>query len=201
VSLNWGGEKMNTVKALCDFMDKNGIDFYLNEDRYRQAFIIYDGGKMDIVEQEWHRLCNLKTSDKSKYDVNFFYNDSCVICDGCGKIISTETYDKPDYYIDYEYCSVSCRDCVKKDPENYLDYLNNNTDSANVLLTEKEMNENGYYLLETGYENGLYEGMNDSPKTIFERLEKTYSDIIFSISSLNPFMLSFDVYIKNEVTQ
>jgi len=118
---------MNTVKALCKFMDKNDIYFYLNDSKYGQAFIIYDSDKFDKVKQEWYRLCGLKTSDTGKYDTNFYYEDSVYICDGCGKIIESLNYGKPDYCIDHDLGVVSCGDCVKKSPESYLQFLKNNS--------------------------------------------------------------------------
>lgn len=188
-----------TTEKFIKFLNKKGYDYYFNQDKYGHAFILYGNNEEhNKIEKEWCRLCDLKTADVSNYDINFYYDDDSCVCSDCGMILNASNYDKPDYYIDYEAGEVYCKNCVKKNPENYLDYLVNNSTRANVLLSDLELKENGFTKIEGIYENGLYEGMDDDPEDILKELSNTYKNIIFSISTLNPFMTQFEVWNKEE---
>jgi|SRR5665647_367151 len=191
---------MKTIERLINFMDKHDYQYTNGFDQYGDAIVIHERcDEMTIIENELYRLCELKTADIGKNDINLYYDDECTICDKCGKIVSTQTYSSPQYYMDYDACECICADCVHKDPSNYIDWLNNHDNRANTILSMDELYHNNYEKLGVvDYQNGLHEGMNDDPKQIFAELSKTHKNIIFDITQMNPFYIDFGVYVRNE---
>ena len=190
---------MKTIERLMNYMDKHEYQYTNGFDQYGDAIVIHEScDEHEKIEKELYRLCTLKTADVGKYVINLYYDDECVICDNCGKIISTQTYSLPQYYADYDTCEMTCADCVHKDPTEYIHYLNNQPTRANTILSMDELYKANYEKISVDYENGMYEGMNDNPNTIFEELSKTHKNIIFDITAMNPFMISFTVYVRNE---
>ena len=132
--------------------------------------------------------------------VSVVFTDEYISCDDCGMIIrTTPAYygDLPDYYIDDN--GASCGDCVRKHPEYYLDYLDNNPRSGNTILDESVLTDNGYAKINSdSYESGFHPGQNDDPKKIFADLKTKYSHIIFNLDGAGQFDVSFSVWAKNE---
>lgn len=86
----------------------------------------------------------------------------------------------------------------EEEKKNYLDYLTNEPERANTILSNKELETSGYKKLNTeDYANGWY-GRNDDPKKILDNAldESPDGEFIFSISSQNPFETSFDLWAK-----
>jgi len=129
------------------------------------------------------------------------FSDSYAICDHCGKLIQTEpdSYSwKPDFYIDYEYGDITCGDCVREDPANYLESLINNPESANTILSSQDLMDEGFERVNAEeFESGWY-GRNDSPKEILSNVLDKYPDAecVFSIAQNQQFATMFDLWIR-----
>lgn len=160
----------------------------------------------DILKEKFQQN-NIDTSPDKEYDSyyidfatgdNWGYDDEFNICTECGKAFRKE--------MDYGYNTfwygdgfAKCLACTKEDAQEYINSLINNPDTANLILSEKELNGYGFYKMnEDSYAAG-YRGQNDNPKQILSKLleEDINRQIIFSINkNYDPFETEFDVYIK-----
>ena len=160
----------------------------------------------DILKEKFQQN-NIDTSPDKEYDSyyidfatgdNWGYDDEFDICTECGKAFRKE--------MDYGYNTfwygdgfAKCLECTKEDASEYIESLINNPNTANLILSEKELNGYGFYKMnEDSYATG-YRGQNDNPKQILAKLleEDINRQIIFSINkNYDPFETEFDVYIK-----
>ena len=127
------------------------------------------------------------------------FSDNFFICDECRHPVPYESGGTVNYWITPHGDRI-CEDCVKRDYiEDYVESLIDNPDSANVFLSEDELNAMGWTKLDENYENGYY-GQEDDPKTILKKIKADKPDcrVIFSIECCNPFAINFSTYIKGE---
>jgi hypothetical protein len=87
---------------------------------------------------------------------------------------------------------ITCVDCLKSDPGDYLRSLEDDPNSA--LNVDIDPSEHSYVKIEGDFENGLHPGQNDNPRAIYRRLSEKYSRIIFKIDSSEPFTTTFSVW-------
>ena len=160
----------------------------------------------DLLKEELQKH-NIDTSPDREYDSyyidfatgdNWGYDDEFDICTECGKAFRKETdYGYNTFWYGDGFCK--CLECTKEDAQEYIDSLINNPDTANLILSEKELNGYNFYKAnEEPYASG-YRGQNDNPKQILAKLLEQNNDqqIIFSVAkTYDPFETQFDIYIK-----
>ena len=92
---------------------------------------------------------------------------------------------------------VSYNECIRDEfEEEYIESVTNNPKNALKLtiINESRLEELGWKELEEKYENGLHEGMNDDPKSIYNSL-KTDWDVLFTFMP-SQFYIQFWAWVK-----
>jgi hypothetical protein len=157
---------------------------------------VYDRetGQSRVVDSTMPRLAKL--FEKLGYEVE--WEDEWGICDECGKAYRTQpdSYSWKRYHWDspagYSYCG----DCIKRDPTDYLEWLNGNSNAA--MTFDIDLSEHGYknynhYI----YETGFHSGQNSNPKAVAKELrDKGITDFIFVIDSNGQFGCDWDCWIR-----
>jgi hypothetical protein len=132
-----------------------------------------------------------------KLGVSIEWSDEWVACGDCGKLVRTspDSYSWTPSYAIVNDCELLCHECIESDPSDYLESLENNPSAAMTL--DIDPTDHGYVRMnEHEYENGFFEGQNDSPKKILVELEsKGYQRVLFNISEASQFYMKFDVYV------
>lgn len=153
-------------------------------------FVLLDESN-DVIE----RLCELG-------NIEYGYSDQYIYCDNCGRYIYIDTYGLPNYHIFDGYAL--CADCIRDNDDlqaDYMDSLINNASNANCILSADQLVEVDFMKLNThSFAHGFY-GSVDRPAEIYDRFKHDYKDIVFSITSINPFETQFDVYGRNSDTE
>ena len=130
---------------------------------------------------------------------NYGYADEYIICEECLKAYRRDLNGMGynEFWIADNTCL--CAECVRKDPSEYIDYLINNPDSANIILSDSELSSLGFTKMnEEHYANGLYDSY-DNPRKIYDKIRETNQEaqILFSIyKNHNPFEVEFDVWMR-----
>jgi len=158
--------------------------------------------KWDNTAQVSTTLTNLPERIGELFDrmgIDCEWCDEWIACEDCGGLVRIE----PDsygwtrsFYVDEENCSYQCINCLKKDPESYLECLEGSWDSANTM-SEIDPANHGYVLVnEESYQTGFHPGQNDDPKTIAKGLqEKGISRFLFNIDEVRQFDSDWSVYV------
>lgn len=141
--------------------------------------------------------------DTAKYDSNWGFNDEYTTCQECNKVVRTspDSYSWLPQSAIVNECELLCSECIKADPQSYIEGLVNNPKKANTILNDEELEEQGFTKLEKEYENGFYEGMNDEPQKIYEGLCSEYEEILFSITDSGQFHIGFVTYVKDKIEE
>ena len=130
-----------------------------------------------------------------KLGVELEWSDEWTPCADCGRLVRTtgNCYGWVQSYRESPNGDV-CHVCVKKDPTDYLAYLESNPQHA--LTIDLDLTEHGYMQLEETFEHGLYGGQSADPKIIAESLRGMGIDrFIFSLDSVGQFDADFTVWI------
>lgn len=131
-----------------------------------------------------------------KLKVELQWEDEWCTCGECGKLVRTQpdSYSWTRSYWYNEGIGLYCEDCILEDPEDYLEYLEGNPDTANTLNLDLE--DQGYRRVDEDFENGLSGGQCDDPHKIAESLrELGIERFIFEIDSTEQFGLAFSVWV------
>jgi hypothetical protein len=139
---------------------------------------------------------------ESELETNFVFSDEYTTCDDCGHVVRTSPNSygwQPDYYMGDGF--IVCGDCFRNNEEyqeNYLqDKINNSKSAVNGLIKEDQLNELGFSKWnKDSYESEWYDGQNDDPAVIYDKLQDGYRDIIFFIDSTGQFDIHFSVWIR-----
>ena len=126
------------------------------------------------------------------------YYEEVYVCDNCYKVFRIEQYGYTNYFCGNGF--ILCPDCMKEEPETYLETLINNYRNANTLLTGEELEKLGFEQIGEEYENGWY-GRSDNPKEILDKIlaEEPDAEIVFDITkTYNPFATRFTTYIRRQ---
>ena len=199
---------MDLLREILESTDWKYGEILVDGDGYNDEVFLYESYGNDV--KELNKLCKAKLKengidtypdyDREEWYVDFItgdnwgYNDEYYVCCDCGKAYRNNDYGIRPYWVGDGF--IYCEDCVKENhKEEYIEYLTNNPQHANSMIDLEE--EDFEKINEYPYENGMY-GTNDCPTEIYEKLIKIYpnSEIVFSISSSNPFAVYFDVYIR-----
>lgn len=142
-------------------------------------------------DKDWNEDCiNLATDD------NWCYLDAGFCCEECYKWYRFDVY-YANYWVGDGF--IVCEECVKENPEGYIDSLVNDPSRANTILSMDELYDQGFEKLDEHYAHGWY-GRVDDPQEIYDKLVDQYGydvEVLFSIEKTrNPFQTDFDVYIR-----
>jgi hypothetical protein len=128
------------------------------------------------------------------------WSDEWTTCD-CGKLVRTQgdSYQwMPSYYMDVDNCELTCIDCLKTCPKNYLSMLEDNPDIANTI-SDIDPSKHGYIFYED-YDSVFGNKNNLPDKISYELRGKGITRYLFNIESSGQFNTKWSVYIhKDEV--
>lgn len=171
-------------------------------------FLIVDG--WDVAREVENVLNPNKSVSPESYDTpsidtvfndNWGFSDEYAVCDDCGTVIRTspDSYSwKPDFWVsDGE---IRCGDCVRDNPADYIASLLDNPESANTILSDDELKENGFAKVNPdSYENGWYD-KQDEPKDILATAQdkEPDSEFLFSVSGEGQFYTKFDLWKRSK---
>lgn len=130
------------------------------------------------------------------------WSDEWITCSNCGNAVrySGDCYGWLPYFTDIDG-EVTCGNCLKKDPEDYLDYLKDNERAANVF-DFIDLYDHGYAPVNEEHEefaSGFHPGQNDSPAKILKTLNKAgIWEVIFEITNTGQFDTHFIAWVKKE---
>jgi hypothetical protein len=132
--------------------------------------------------------------------------DEYQLCNDCQKAFRTsgDSYGWTQYGFLSEDGHAVCGDCIKDDPDDYLEELEGNPRKAVTL--DVDLEKQGYVCLNwdekgcvTSYENGLYGGQCDEPGKVAEALDKRkITRYLFNVDSVGQFDLDFSVWIHRD---
>lgn len=196
----------DVVTKLQSLYDEGDVYFDTANDN-GETFLIVDGW------EDVHKIQKALRPDfepKDEYDTSVLdeifgyqgdgwgFRDSYSKCDSCGNVIQTEpdSYSwTPDFFVDYDKGEIICGDCVRKNPQDYLETLYNNPKKANTILSAQDLINNGFEKIEGDYENGWYD-KHDSPEEILDKALEAHpsATFIFNISSQGQFATKFELW-------
>ena len=131
------------------------------------------------------------------------FSDEYSVCNCCGKVFRTQDSVVPNpYWIPEESGEIFCIDCTAREyAEGYIYERINNPRKANIILSDKKLEEMGWKKYDYTFEHGWY-GRVDHPEKILEKIEREYTtiDVLFSIiPSNNPFLVEFTLWYKDKL--
>jgi len=148
-----------------------------------------------VTDDKMPRLAEL--AERLGFDIEWV--DEWAVCD-CQKAFRTQ----PDSYswrmFGYfnEDGGYQCGECVKADPDDYIDWLVMEHTRANTILDDEELEAAGFAEVPIIFEHGLYGGQDASPERIAEALAELRYDKLFSITSVGQFDTTFVVWVRSE---
>jgi hypothetical protein len=202
-------------KVLQEYQEKRGdIEYRSYGEDDEKMLVVYDWddlGEIDemigkellalgeITQEELDAEQNVHCREKfvDMVGLNFGFSDEYVVCDFCYKIVPrTINYSHNIVIIDEE--DIMCGDCARENPETYIDYLlENPIERANSFLPDSVIAGFGFTKLDKEYANGWYDRA-DSPEEAYNKLKEHYNEIIFSITSRNPFETEWVAWVRGE---
>jgi len=190
---------MNISKAL-EWLDNNGL--YVN---------FYDGIVEPGYEDKPTFLANWNENKLSKFakavehgsDVELEWDDEWSSCTECHKgfRISGNRYGWVKYaHLFTDECEEVCGDCIKKDPDEYLEDLVNNPNKAEVF--DLGLDTLGYSKVNGTFESGWHPGQDDQPEEILKKIERIDPDcsVIFKVASVGQFDVTFEAWYNGNYT-
>lgn len=200
------------IREICDKENLNAWVYDDGDNPGKEVLQIYSDKEIQVLNSALIKKFKEKGIDTSEMsawqemqvygyidfatDENWVYSDESFICDGCGKLFRMEAYGYANYFCGDSF--ILCPECMKEEPETYLETLINNYHNANTLLTKEELEKLGFEQIGEEYENGWY-GQSDDPKEILDRIlsEEPNAEVIFDITkTYNPFATRFTTYIR-----
>jgi hypothetical protein len=134
-----------------------------------------------------------------KLGVELEWADEWACCAQCSKAVRTgpDSYNwKPSFWQD-DSGSITCCGCISEDPTDYLMSLEGNTRKCVTL--DIDLAEQGYVLLEDGFENGFHYGQDADPKLIGKLLrEQGIERFLFNLDHTGQFDLGFSVWVHED---
>jgi len=158
-----------------------------------------------VKPYEKHNLGERILSDHSRIgDIRTGFEDEYSRCEVCGNIGKTT----PDCYgcysellllVDNYYAQYWCQDCIDANIEDFDEWYREaiwSTGDAKVHYGLPEHAEKlGYVRIAEGFQSGLHEGMNDTPKDMVNVAVEMHLPIAFYVMP-SQFYAQWDVYAK-----
>ena len=201
-------QQANRVQRLLDIAEKQGpdiqiVDGYAEPGYDDKPLVLADWNDIQTYKPGTNEVVSRNTTpsrlatlfEKLGYGVE--WSDEWITCQGCYEAMRYrgDSYSWTPYW--YENgCELYCFNCVKDDPEEYIDYLNGHDDRC-CMLDALDLSKHGYKLHSDDYENGWYPGQNDDPVGIAEQIKKEgITDFIFKLDGKGQFDIHFSVWVK-----
>lgn len=202
-SLNDYDDKLNvwiknsTFDALYDNMTACEIEEDVGGYEFRIIPDVVEPGYTDqepLFIGDWNN--NRKIADVlESFGYYIGWCDEWTECHGCYSAVRTQpdSYSWKQSFI-LKHSGLYCHECVKEDPETWLDIYVNNPDRA--LTINVDLTDHGFQKHNGGFESGWYKHTNDNPNEVYEELEDQYDEIIFKISSTGQFSTGWTVWVR-----
>ena len=186
--MNWG--------KFFEWCDRKNLDVSSAEE-YGERGYSKDNENAPILFANWNTFPQ-KMGDWLEKNANIEWSDEWTTCHCCGKAVRTsgDCYGWKPYYTIVGECTLLCGDCIKKNPEEYIAELVNN--SAKVDVFDLPLEDYGFVKVnEDSYENGLH-GTTTDPEKIMEAIRKETPDaeVVFGGLSSEQVRVTFDVYTR-----
>jgi hypothetical protein len=179
------------VELINDVLQEIELNSYFGKYEGRDFLVVSDWAEHAQIENALAKDLDEMLGD------SWGFMDEYTCCSGCGKILRTSPAHygwTPDYVV-FD-CSILCKDCL--DITEYLESIENDPKKANQVYTEAEILEAGYSRINVDdYEAGMH-GVHDDPTAVYESLRYMHNAIIFSITEVSQFSISFAVYSKED---
>jgi hypothetical protein len=91
---------------------------------------------------------------------------------------------------------IACGDCIRSNPESYIEILVNNSSAANTILDEATLEDEGWKKHDEKYETGFHHGQTDDPAKVLKRFNIKGYDVIFHIDQNSQFYTVWQAFIK-----
>lgn len=194
---------MYTSQNIIELLEKHQIDIEFASE-YGEPGYELDADKDCILFANWNTVeekIGRKTLDQIERKFELEWSDEWLIdYDNDCKAYRTSP-DSYDWLPSYQYTDsgeLFTRDSVADYEDDYVDYLINNSDHANLFLTHDKLIELGFIKFnQETFESGLHEHMNDNPHKILSECQKVNpGDYIFSDLTNSQFCTQFNVYYR-----
>lgn len=129
---------------------------------------------------------------------NIRFTDDSAKCVECDKIVYTADGSYEGRFEDISSEGYVCSECVHTDKGTRMAVVDdriNEPNKATTLLTDEELEEQGFTKIDEEYENGWY-GVEDDPKVIMKHLLEKWNDVIFQVTGCNPFDIGFVAWVR-----
>lgn len=201
-------------RKVMEFLENNSNDWFDTAEEYSEPGYTKDGD-LPIVMGDWNckqtwknREAGLPPSKRETIDsragrileklgATLEWCDEWSTCSECYNAVRTQpdSYSWTPYYHLSHDCELTCGDCIKEHPEDYLEELEDNPDRA--LTIDLDMGELGWVELDIDFESGWY-GRNDSPHKIADEIrEHNIYRFIFEKATYQ-FCTRFTVWVNAE---
>jgi len=196
----------------------NSYDYTHPDKKPRTALTGWDGRTLCVDEVQWspgYAEAGYSDTDKGILFANWNHvsrrvqdlleragyaiewEDEWNTCEDCGKAVrmSADSYSWQPSYVLLDECSIVCNDCLNGHASEYLESLE---DDHRTALNNRSIDpsEHGYTLHDEQFENGWYDGQNDNPKAIYERLKTSENHVLFEINSVGQFDIHFRAWTR-----
>lgn len=156
----------------------------------------YSKPKQGILFGNWNGYPTRLTDILEKLGYEIEWSDEWSTCSDCGNAVRTgpDSYSWTQSFVIYNDCELICHNCVKRNLDEYEEYLLNNSKHADTL--DINWIERGFTLFNPDhYESGLHAYQTDKPEEIIKRLPADH-DYLFAIAGKGQFAVSFDCYVR-----
>ena len=128
-------------------------------------------------------------------DIAWGFSDEYGVCEQCGELID---FGYEDHAIMW-HSTLVCGDCIRSSESTMKDYVTdliNQSHRANTILKPEDLCRIGCKVIKSGFESGMYEGMNDNPEQILTQAlaEKPNGKFFFSITNDQLFMTEYALW-------
>lgn len=202
-------KKINYQEKLIQFLDNNDIDTGTTiDDDY--IILVDDYKKYGLIEKI-HELSNNMVSKGHKLNafLEYFYKftnideilqykESWVLCHECGRYAYNPDYGiRNQFYIDNLKSEYICKNCMNS--SDYIDNLINDKNNCNILLSDGNIEDEGYSILnEYNFKVDMYGGINFDKKQFQEDMKKLEVDFFYYLYNTHMFGTYFTICVKNE---
>jgi hypothetical protein len=138
-------------------------------------------------------------------DVSLEWLDEWATCAECYRAMRTQadSYSWRMFGAFVEDAGYVCADCMKADPESYLDEYVNDPHRAITWLSGAELTALGFEQWEPGdphrYENGWHPGQTDDPSAILTDIQgqRPELDVVFLLDESSQFYVGFSAWTRS----
>ena len=185
------------------------LDLQKLNSKYPKAYLDFATGCAEpgydnkpVILANWNNVPDKVYTSLEKSGYLCEWSDEWIACDECCKVFrsSPDSYSWGMFGHVFDGYAV-CGDCIKDDPDDYLEDLTNNPRRAITcsILRVLDLPELGYEQIATDFENGFYPGQNDNPENILKSAREKYGHdhrFIFAIDSQGQFDIGFSLWHK-----